>query len=206
MASFFDELKEGLNSLLDKVAGNDDGPVPNLTPAEIRSKLEARAKGRAAPKNVHPIAKRAASKDEARQRRERIAKNREARIGKRRAQKQRAQQRASEAAFEQAKRQAYADSSSSTGTGTGSRRAKGSKRRGPRMPSFRKKDEIAKHYETLNLSYGADFAEVKKSFRTLVRRYHPDMHSGSPGKQKAASELTKQLTVAYNALERHLEE
>jgi hypothetical protein len=38
-----------------------------------------------------------------------------------------------------------------------------------------------------------------------MRRYHPDMHSGSPDKQKAAAELTKQLTVAYNALEQHLE-
>ncbi len=204
MASIFDELREGLNSLLDKVAGNDDGPVPNLTPAQIRSKLEARAKGRAAPKNVHPIAKRAASTEEARQKRERNAKSREARIRKRRSQKQRAQQRAQEAAFEQAKRQAYADpsGSTSTGTGTGSRR----KRRRPRMPSFGKKDEIAKHYETLNLSYGADFAEVKKAFRALMRKYHPDMHVGSPSKQKAASELTKQLTGAYNALENHLEQ
>ena len=205
MASIFDELKDGLNSLLDKVAGNDDGPVPNLTPEQIRRALETRAKGRAAPKNLHSIAKRAASKADARQQRERTAKSREARIRKRRAQKQRTQQRAQEAAFEEAKRQAYAEANTSTGSRarTGSGR---SKRRGPRMPSFRKKDELAKHYETLNLSYGADFAEVKKAFRSLMRKYHPDMHSGSPDKQKAASELTKQLTAAYNALEQHLDE
>lgn len=198
MASIFDELKEGLNALLDKVAGNDDGPVPNRTPAQIRSALEARAKGRAAPKDVHSIAKRAASQDEACRQRERTAKSREARIRKRRARKQRAQQRASEAAFEEVKRQAHAGAR--TSTGTGSRR----KRRGPRMPSFGKRSEMAKHYETLSLANGAEFAEVKKAFRALMRKYHPDMHAGSPGKQKAASELTKQLTVAYNALEEHL--
>lgn len=201
MASIFDELKDGLSSLLDKVAGNDDGPVPTLTPAQIRSALEARAKGRPAPTKLHSIAKRAGSTDEARKERERAAKTRETRIHKHRADRQRAQQAAQAEAFEEAKRRAYGGSTASASSGSSSG---SSKRSGPRMPSFRKNNEMAKHYETLNLTNDADFAEVKKAFRALMRRYHPDMHSGSPDKQKAASELTKQLTVAYNELERHL--
>ena len=205
MASIFDELKAGLNSLLDRVAGDDAGPVPDRTPDELRALLEQRAAQRTEPLGrVHPIAKRAGTDPDARAARERVARNREARVHKHRAERDRAAQRERDAAFEQAKRQAYSQpppssSSASSGAGAGARSRQ-------RPPSFgRKKDEIAKHYETLGLPYGAPFPEVKSAFRKLMRKYHPDMHTATPDKQKAAAELSKQLTVAYNALEQHLD-
>jgi len=201
VASIFDDLKAGLNSLLDRVAGDDAGPVPDKTPEELRKILEQRAAERTGgPGNVHPIAKRTGADSDARAARERIARKREARVHKHAAQRERADERAREAAFEEAKRQAYA------GAGASSSSSSRSSSGGRRAPSFgRKKDEIAKHYETLNLPYGAPFPEVKKAFRALMRKYHPDMHSGEPDKQKAAAELSKQLSVAYSALEQHLE-
>lgn len=209
MASFFDELKSGLESLLDKVAGDDAGPVPNRSTADIRAKLEARAKGRPEPDKVHPIAQRASSSAEARRARARIAERREARVHKRAAQRDAADQQARDAAYEELKRQAasgggFTSSYSSSGSSSGSSSSSGSQRRRPF--SSKKQTEIAKHYKTLDLPHGADFPEVKKAFRAMMRKYHPDMHSASPEKQKAAAELTKQLTVAYNALELHLKE
>jgi DnaJ-class molecular chaperone len=37
-----------------------------------------------------------------------------------------------------------------------------------------------------------------------MRKYHPDMHAGNPGKQKAANELSMRVTAAYNGLQEHL--
>jgi len=36
-----------------------------------------------------------------------------------------------------------------------------------------------------------------------MRKYHPDMHAGNPGKQKAATELSMRVTSAYNGLVAH---
>jgi DnaJ-domain-containing protein 1 len=59
-------------------------------------------------------------------------------------------------------------------------------------------------YAQLEVPYGAGFEEVKKSFRRLMRKYHPDLHAGNPQKQKTATQLTMSLTQAYNELEQHL--
>jgi DnaJ-domain-containing protein 1 len=76
----------------------------------------------------------------------------------------------------------------------------------PRRPSPlpSKEKRLRELYSQLEVPYGADFEEVKKSFRRLMRKYHPDLHVGNPAKHKAATQLTMSLTVAYNELEAHL--
>ncbi len=59
-------------------------------------------------------------------------------------------------------------------------------------------------YASLEVPYGSGFDEVKKSFRRLMRKYHPDLHVGDPVKHKTATQLTMSLTQAYNELEQHL--
>ena len=59
-------------------------------------------------------------------------------------------------------------------------------------------------YAQLEVPYGAPFDDVKKSFRRLMRKYHPDLHIGNPQKHKTATQLTMSLTQAYNELEQHL--
>ncbi|RMH39221.1 MAG: J domain-containing protein [Deltaproteobacteria bacterium] len=194
MPGILDEIKAGLNSLLDKVAG-DDEPIPERTAEEIRRLLRARAEGRAPLGDVHPIARRASASAAARRARERLARTREQRIRERRAKRAAAEQAARDAAFEQARRQAEREARAAGARGSGAT--------GRTAFTGRRDPELAKHYETLNLPYGAPFSEVKQAFRRLMRKYHPDMHAGSPDKQRAAAELTKKLTVAYNALERH---
>lgn len=62
-------------------------------------------------------------------------------------------------------------------------------------------DKFAQAYAALELPPGADFATVKRQYRNLMRKYHPDHHASSPQKEKTAHELTQKLTEAYKLLE-----
>jgi DnaJ-domain-containing protein 1 len=62
-------------------------------------------------------------------------------------------------------------------------------------------DELRLAYAALEVPYGTDFATVRKSYRALMRKYHPDRHAGSPDKQKAATELAQKLSAAYALIE-----
>jgi len=73
----------------------------------------------------------------------------------------------------------------------------------PRMPIGGDK-RLRELYAQLEVPYGAPFEDVKKSFRRLMRKYHPDLHVGNPQKHKTATQLTMSLTQAYNELEQHL--
>ncbi|HEY0706973.1 MAG TPA: DnaJ domain-containing protein [Polyangia bacterium] len=72
--------------------------------------------------------------------------------------------------------------------------------RTPRTPS----DPIARAYAALEVPQGSDFETVRKAYRNLMRKYHPDRHTASPEKQKAANELAQKLTDAYKTLEKRL--
>ena len=54
------------------------------------------------------------------------------------------------------------------------------------------------YYKILGVSKNASDAEIKKAFKTMARKYHPDMH---PEKEKAAwTEKFKDLNEAYTVL------
>ena len=63
---------------------------------------------------------------------------------------------------------------------------------------------IRKAYAALEVPPGSDFETVRKSYRRLMRKYHPDLHGGTPDAQRAATDLTQRLTQAYKTLEKHL--
>ena len=52
------------------------------------------------------------------------------------------------------------------------------------------------YYEVLGVSRGASKEEIKKSYRRLAKKYHPD-HAG---KDKSAEEKFKEVTEAYDVL------
>jgi DnaJ-domain-containing protein 1 len=64
-------------------------------------------------------------------------------------------------------------------------------------------DDLRLAYAALEVPYGADFATVRKSYRALMRKYHPDRHTTSPEKQRAATELAQKLSLAYELVEKH---
>jgi DnaJ-domain-containing protein 1 len=68
-----------------------------------------------------------------------------------------------------------------------------------------KDPRLARYYSQLELPYGADFAKVKRAYRRLMSKYHPDRHSHDTEKQRIATEVTQALSHAYHQLEAALE-
>ena len=60
------------------------------------------------------------------------------------------------------------------------------------MPSATKQD----YYETLGIKRGADAEEVRKAYRKLARKHHPDLNPGD----KAAEDRFKKVQEAYDVL------
>lgn len=55
-------------------------------------------------------------------------------------------------------------------------------------------------YRTLELEPGADLPTVRKAYRRLLKQYHPDKFARDPEKYKAATEVTRNITAAYEGL------
>jgi DnaJ-domain-containing protein 1 len=62
--------------------------------------------------------------------------------------------------------------------------------------------ELEGWYRTLEVPFGADFATVRKSYRNLLGKYHPDKYAGDPDKYAAATEVTRKINTAYNGIKR----
>jgi DnaJ-domain-containing protein 1 len=141
----------------------------------------------------------------ARAQRDKATRDRVSRVHKDRDDRETKQRAAADEAFRKMKEQAARGGpipssswSSTSSSSTGSS--------GPRPPRPGSQDaQLADWYRVLDLQAGADMAQIKTSYRQLMRKYHPDMHAGNPGRQKAATELSMRVTAAYNGLVTHLE-
>ena len=95
---------------------------------------------------------------------------------------------------------------------TGSTRASEPLNDGPggrRRPEFRRASSddtntVRRAYAALEVPPGSNFETVRRAYRTLMRKYHPDLHTATPEKQKAANEITQKLTDSYKLLEKKL--
>lgn len=65
-------------------------------------------------------------------------------------------------------------------------------------------DPLAGYYANLELPPGSSGKEVKRAWRRLMKKYHPDLHCADPGKRKTANEITQRLTEAYRILDKEL--
>jgi DnaJ-domain-containing protein 1 len=191
-----DLARSNLNALLDRAADTADPrrKLADVSDDELQAELSRREATRREKERI-AAAKATTTgaplpKDRAE--RERAAREREARVKQAREAREQAE-RAARATAEQAR------------AGRDGRSQPGATRPGA-MPTPRAKKDptLAKHYEVLEVPYGADWDTVKAAYRRMMRRYHPDLHHKAPDKQKAATEVSTALTVAYNELERAL--
>ena len=56
------------------------------------------------------------------------------------------------------------------------------------------------YYKTLGVNKSADASTIKKAYRKLAKKYHPDTNAGDPH----AEEMFKDVTEAYNVLSDHI--
>ena len=73
----------------------------------------------------------------------------------------------------------------------------------PSLPATGKVTELQKSLRLFNLKPSADFAEVKSSYRRLVKEWHPDRYPDDPGMRLIAEERIKEINIAYDFLARH---
>ncbi len=79
--------------------------------------------------------------------------------------------------------------------------ASGQRREAPNPGRTDNEDPVlARYYANLELPYGADLETVHSAWRSLTRKYHPDLHSQDEEKRQVATELVKGLNEAYEGL------
>jgi DnaJ-domain-containing protein 1 len=186
----------------------DDEPLSHVESVALQVELtlrkaaRARASRRAAD---NPLAKLATSDPAARAAREQAARDRAARVHRERDEREARQRAAADEAFRRMKDQtARAPSAGPAPSGGSSSYAHGQASSRPPRPGSTEA-QVLEWYRVLDLQVGADMSQIKTSYRQLMRKYHPDMHAGSPQKQKAATELSMRVTTAYNGLVTHFE-
>ena len=197
----------------------DEEPLSHVEPAALQAELAVRKAARdKAPRAAldNPLAKLATSDPTARAARDKAANERATRVHRERDQREARQRAAADEAFRRMKEQtarassagwssnaSWSSSASSSSSGTSGSSGSSGSSRAPRPGST--EAQVLEWYRVLDLQVGADMAQIKTSYRQMMRKYHPDMHAGNPNKQKAATELSMRVTTAYNGLVTHFD-
>jgi DnaJ-domain-containing protein 1 len=60
----------------------------------------------------------------------------------------------------------------------------------------------AAYYAALELPANASFEEIKRAYKTLMKKYHPDRFHNEPQKKQFAEAVTQKLNEAYAYFEK----
>jgi DnaJ-domain-containing protein 1 len=85
------------------------------------------------------------------------------------------------------------------GSGTGDAGAS----RDRRPPGAERPDpSLRRDYATLEVAFAAPMTDVRRSYKRLLHKYHPDRFAGEAEKQTLANEVTQRLNTAFDRIER----
>ena len=59
---------------------------------------------------------------------------------------------------------------------------------------------LSQDYANLEVSIGAPFDQVKRSYKNLLRKYHPDKHAGNTEQLKIATQITQKINVSFQKI------
>jgi len=65
-----------------------------------------------------------------------------------------------------------------------------------RMPP----ETLRQDYSRLEVPFGSSFEEVRISYRALMRRHHPDLHSSDPSRHAEATRTAQELNLSYQRI------
>jgi DnaJ-domain-containing protein 1 len=199
-----DSAQSGLSKLTSLVIVDDD-PLSHVESAALQAELTARKAARATAKQPldNPLAKMALANPAARAQRDKASRERAGRVHRERDERETKQRVAADDAFRRMKEQAAKGGGTWSAAASSGASASGSSepKRPPRPGSS--EAQLAEWFRVLDVQPGVDMAQIKTSYRQLMRKYHPDMHAGNPNNQKAATELSMRVTTAYNGLVAH---
>jgi len=61
-------------------------------------------------------------------------------------------------------------------------------------------ESLRQDYANLEVAFGADIETVRKSYKSLMLKYHPDKFSSDPEKQRVALEITKKINESFEKI------
>ena len=61
-------------------------------------------------------------------------------------------------------------------------------------------EALKKDYANLEVEFQAPFIEVKKSYKKLLSKYHPDRFANNPKKLKIATEIAKKINQSFTKI------
>ena len=67
-------------------------------------------------------------------------------------------------------------------------------------------EHIARCYAELQVPYGSDMQTVKKAWRKLMKKHHPDLFANDPERMERENDISQEIMKSYEDLEKYLTE
>jgi hypothetical protein len=83
------------------------------------------------------------------------------------------------------------------GTGQTRSRSEGRSSSRPKPPAD---ESLRQDYANLEVPFGADIETVRKSYKALILKYHPDKYATNPDRQRVALEITKKINESFERI------
>ncbi|NKB67233.1 MAG: hypothetical protein GKR89_09240 [Candidatus Latescibacteria bacterium] len=76
----------------------------------------------------------------------------------------------------------------------------------PGPPPPNQDSELARCYAHLEIPYGSNLETSRRSWKRLLKKYHPDLHANNAEKRRIADQLTAELTRSFQVIEKSLQQ